>query len=474
MATQLFNFQPLVPQHYTLAETQGEKDAELQRKIAAINAQNSGQMAESAMRAEYAQADNNANRAMEQQRIEANQQQLGVENGMDQQKIDAAVSAQQQQQAQLGARAAAEAEANKRDVTQQDFQNNRLLSQDAREAAQEQRKAVEWTQAQDTQAKHDYYANLGQGFLDATPDKNGEIDFTANKSVIEQGLGGKLPGDVQVRLRPNADNKGYEAFAVDKEGTYNPILKHEVPVSFGRSQIDMAVSAAKANMGMKPEQKDLEVIYDQKLGPDGMTLIKTPVSVFDKKSGTTTPYNAAVNTTEAPLSPAQKALAATKIKVGPEVAKSDTQDQPAPVASNLAPKPLVTYADKGDPTQAPHNASRFAQERSAAPASQPKTEPAQPSVGPRQYIADQAAQKGVMEQTQPQPVDKYIVPEGAGVSQEKFDSLSDSEKDYLMNRWQGAGIAKGVGRFFSRAGNAINSEASRLNDSAAVRRGINR
>jgi hypothetical protein len=339
MATQLFQFTPRATPHYTLAETQSEKDEELRRKLAQIEAQNSGAMAQTITRANYDQANQNADRFVRQQGMEAAQEQNGVANDMEQQKIDATLAMREQQQARLGAQDARQAENDKRILEQQGFQNSRLRAQDERAAIENQRKDAEYSQEQKNKDIHNYYSELGRSFMASTPDKNGDVDVTGHKSVFEQGLGGKLPADAQIKLRPNAETGNYDLYGIGEDGTYTPITKHEVPVSFGKSQMEMAISAAKADMGIKPEPKDLEVIYDQKLGPDGMTLVKTPVSVFDKKSGKTVPYNAAIAPTTPELTPAQKALAALREQPAQE---QDQEEAQSPrVRPNLAPKPLA-------------------------------------------------------------------------------------------------------------------------------------
>lgn len=391
MATQLFQFQPTATPHYTLAETWKEKDAAMQRRIAEINAQNAGEMAQAAMQGDYNMANRNADRALDETRMGALQQQQNIDNGMAQQKLDADVSTQQQAQARLGVQDARNAANDRRDIEQQAFQNNRIQAQDARAAVENQQKDKEFSDQQVLAAKQQLYAGLGEGFLTNQPDKNGDVDFTSHRDVLEQGLADKLPSDTRIVARPNPETKNYDFYAAGQDGGYAPLVKHGVPLSLSPNVVDMSKTVAKKVLGIGKEKgQDLQVIYRDDVDANGVTH-RTPVDVFDKNSGDITHYAGAANAAPAPapgkdlsgntMGEGQTRLMQIKQKVDAEQQQQNApqeQPQPAPVVSNLAPRPLVTYAPNGDESQAPHNPNLI-------PNLVPKHTP-MPSQGPRRAL----------------------------------------------------------------------------------------
>jgi len=364
MATQLFDFKPVIPQHYTLAETQEEKDIENQRKIAQINAQQAGSMAEASLRGAYAAQAQDSAQALERERMGAVQQQQATQNAMEQRRLDANIAAQQQEQARLGVSDAMKADAYKRDIAQQEVQNGRMQAQDARAAVENQQKDEIYARKKAEEDMHNAWADMGEGFLNTAPDKKGERDFTPYKPAVEQGLGGKL-GDVQVRAKANPETGNTEFFAVDKEGAYNPILKHGVPFALPDSGVEAMKSVAKARMGIKggEDKQDMQIVYKDVVDTNGVTH-RTASEVWDKVHNKTYPYPGASAQQAEELSQAQKAVMAAMGDEAPRVAGSKpgaVKESPAPevksapIVSGLTPKPLVTVSDIGEEDQLPYN-----------------------------------------------------------------------------------------------------------------------
>jgi hypothetical protein len=488
MAIQFTQFNPLIPQHYTLAETQQEKDAENARKIAQINAQNMGSLQLEELRGANEAGRANAENVQQNMQHADAQEQLGIANDQAQQQIDAGVAAQQQAQARLGVQDASEAARYQQRLDQQALENGRAKTQDERAAVENQRKDEAYTEAKRIQDEIGMQASLGKELLFGQPDKNGEVDVTGARGFFEQGGSDPIPGKARIVARVNPATNSHEFYGVDEEGGYNPITKNGAPQSLSPTGYGMITSAAKAHFGLKtgPEKGNWEVNYEDVTKADGSRK-RIPVTMTNKDTSEVKLYVAPEGTARNepgedangnPISDSQTRFMAIKqaqvAEAKRQQAATNDQGPSVPVQSNLAPKrkPLVTYVDNGDPSQAPQNRERFAPPPSApantSPASQPSPGP-RISLAPKASIAEESNQPEILQET-----NKVIVPPNASITQEKFDSLSETEQEYLLRRWQGEQIRGAVRSGLSNLGGIISDEASRLRKSAEIRRGLNR
>ena len=342
MALQFQNFTPNDQKHFTLAETQSEKEAEMSRQMARDAANNAAESANRAMSVDSS----NQQHAMS---LAQNAKQAGVENGLNQQRINS-------DNTRVGLANAREMEKTRADVAQNDIANKRQAFADqntlqqqgltnARQNISDKQTTEKFNlekeallQKKSLADKHLAIGELGLTLATSKSDENGEIDITNHRNILTSlGLTDELTKHESVMARI-VDGKT-ELYGIDKDGNHSVIMHNKAPVKITNDALSIYSDFYAKQLGVK-EDGDFEVNYQQTLGPDGMTLVKTPVSIINKKNGNLTNYPGA---SAAPSTEEQLAQAAGTFKPNPAVVKTGLSNTPknavttAPTAPNAAP-----------------------------------------------------------------------------------------------------------------------------------------
>ena len=292
MALQFQNFTPNDQKHFTLAETQNEKEAEMSRQMAQDAANNSARSANHGMSVDSS----NQQHAMS---LAQNAKQAGVENGLNQQRINS-------DNTRVGLANAREMEKTRADVAQNDITNKRQAFADqntlqqqgltnARQNISDKQTTEKFNlekeallQKKSLADKHLAIGELGLTLATSKSDENGEIDITNHRNILTSlGLTDNLTKHESVMARI-VDGKT-ELYGIDKDGNHSVIMHNKAPVKITSDALSIYSDFYAKQLGVK-EDGDFEVNYQQTLGPDGMTLVKTPVSIINKKNGNLTNY----------------------------------------------------------------------------------------------------------------------------------------------------------------------------------------
>lgn len=268
MALQLGNFKPSQAQHYTLAETQDEKNAANARQanliaqqglnsLASANAHAAGQialqgprLAEEARQADMrdAQAGNSLNATVAQQ---------GAANDLAQQGVD--LKAQELQQKQQASAAA---------LAQQGVTNQLAQSQEARLQGADQRQNTLFEQqqadrkiAEEKKQNELALAKFGSYLNTVKPDDKGLVDVTDQKDNIKTLAGGFGDVDYKKITAQNIDGKT-QLYGTDADGNAQPLTRNGNQISIDNKALQMfsmfGQDSAKAKAQAELEQTQLE------------------------------------------------------------------------------------------------------------------------------------------------------------------------------------------------------------------------
>ena len=246
MALQFQNFTPNDQKHFTLAETQNEKEAEMSRQMAQDAANNSARSANHRMSVDSS----NQQHAMS---LAQNAKQAGVENGLNQQRINS-------DNTRVGLANAREMEKTRADVAQNDIVNKRQAFADqntlqqqgltnARAEKEDQRNNIVWNRANDFAAKTNDLSNIYSNLQNMSPNKDGFYNLNhAYDSVNAQVYGGLPKGNIQGKL--------------NKQGGMDVYADGALHLVDGTNSISLPVQAMKlahdivANGGKAPSESD--------------------------------------------------------------------------------------------------------------------------------------------------------------------------------------------------------------------------
>ena len=448
MALQFQNFTPNDQKHYTLAETQSEKDATLQRAMAQDAANNAARSADHAMSIDSS----NQQHAMS---LAQNAKQAGVENGLNQQRINS-------DNTRVGLANAREMEKTRADVAQNDIANKRQAFADqntlqqqgltnARQNISDKQTTEKFNlekeallQKKSLADKHLAIGELGLTLATSKSDENGEIDITNHRNILTSlGLTDELTKHESVMARI-VDGKT-ELYGIDKDGNHSVIMHNKAPVKITNDALSIFSDFYAKQLGVK-EDGDFEVNYQQTLGPDGMTLVKTPVSIINKKNGNLTNYPGASGQPSNELA-ALNATKETNKNTDAPVVNSDK------VNALTGQTPVVQADNSGGLSAARNNDAidgrdnMFKTVNNGVTTFSNKPPPSAPA--PAQGLAGQGPAKTVQaKQTAPSqlPLGDQLINLGEKVTQGDRDSINNAPQA------QKAEIAQGIISRISRLG----------------------
>ena len=301
MPIQFQTFTPTDQKHYTLAETQSEKDATLQRAMAQDAANNAARSADHAMSIDSSNQQHAASLAH-------NAKQAGVENGLNQQRINS-------DNTRVGLANAREMEKTRADVAQNDIANKRqafadqntLQQQDltnARAEKEDQRNNIVWNRANDFAAKTNDLSNIYSNLQNMSPNKDGFYNLNHAYDSVNAQVYGDLPkGNIQGKLNAQGGMDVYADGALYLVDGTNSI---SLPVQAMRLAHDIV-----ANGGKAPSESDRYKNYSTVDAATGEktqglwdTVTRKPVGTSSQPSNELAALNATKETnknTDAPV-----------------------------------------------------------------------------------------------------------------------------------------------------------------------------
>lgn len=261
MALQFQNFTPTDQKHFTLAETQSEKDATLQRAMAQDAANNAAQIASHAMSIDSSNQQHAASLAQ-------NAQQAGVENGLNQQRINS-------DNTQVGLANARAMEKNAADVAQNDIANKRQAFADqntlqqqgltnSRTATDNAQKDAEYQRKLAGENQHSFFNNIGTHIL--LNDGATNINVSGMRKDFSNMYPDTIPKDGSLSLNKNKVG-GYDLMGVTN-GQATPVQTSTGnQITYPPHTLDMFASFVKANMvGSKGNQDNIDIKTDPNTG----------------------------------------------------------------------------------------------------------------------------------------------------------------------------------------------------------------
>jgi len=478
MAIQTQTFSPYIPQHYVLAETQAEKDAENARKMALQAQQDAAATNRTAMGLQAHSVIQANQDALTREQNAANREQLGISNDHEQQKLDAYSARIEADNArQLGQDALA-AEDRKRQIGREDMQDKRILGQDARDATLAGREDAEYQIKQKKAEIQNALADLGQGFNFGSPD--GVVDLTGQKaSLTKLGIGG-TENAVAIRSQFNPNTNQHEIFGEDKSGNAFPLTMGKSPAAFSQDNIGLFNFAHQASVGMNPQKQEGNH-YQQvskKVTDELGNITEIPVGSFNQVTGQYSNSDPSIpGVAIAPANNAELAAWDKTVQQDPKgkasllptaeastmQSKASIPAQPAILGRPMAQSLVLTKQESDILGRLPPEQKRAALQQISdsrqsvtAPVEQPPIE---------QVSAAPVLQPQVIAAPQEKPAPKSLgvnIPENAGITPDEFSKLSDLEQNALINKWRR-----------DRINAAVSSGLGQLNSAAQYRRGQN-
>lgn len=281
MPIQFQNFTPLVQPHYTMAETQTEKDAENARKAALIGLQQAGETSRAIMDNNTRAGIADANNGLQREANAANMNQQGIANDQAQQRINAGIennNATNERQAamdkatisnqglqreyqnktldntiaQQGVENKRNAEIDANRQTQLGLTNKRQDALDARTQEENKRADVEYNQKQVLKNIFDTHAAIGNAILTGQSNKDGYIDITSATDALKTGgQKANIVEGAKVFTKPNAMGGG-DLFQVGKDEAMYPVYSGDdttTPISLSSGYIKLSTTAANTQNG---------------------------------------------------------------------------------------------------------------------------------------------------------------------------------------------------------------------------------
>ena len=341
MALQFQNFTPNDQKHFTLAETQNEKEAEMSRQMARDAANNAAESANRAMSVDSS----NQQHAMS---LAQNAKQAGVENGLNQQRINS-------DNTRVGLANAREMEKTRADVAQNDITNKRQALADqntlqqqgltnARQNISDKQTTEKFNlekeallQKKSLVDKHLAIGELGLTLATSKSDENGEIDITNHRNILTSlGLTDELTKHESVMARI-VDGKT-ELYGIDKDGNHSVIMHNKAPVKITNDALSIYSDFYAKQLGVKADG-DFRVIKTKTTDLNGLET-ETPTHILNQKNGNLIPFPVA---SAAPSTEEQLTEAAGTFKPNPAVVNTGLSNTPqnkvttTPTVPNAAP-----------------------------------------------------------------------------------------------------------------------------------------
>ena len=257
MALQLGQFKPLEHKHYTLAETQSEKDEAAKRQMAIDNNRAASQGVIATMH--EANQNNRANAAITERRRQDATAQGNFESEqaatIEQQGIDNAL--RQQQEERLGQYTNAQIANIGIDNALKQQQEERLQGVDNRQAIQFDQEQEARRQADELKQVPIAIAKFGHYLKTAEPDENGMVDVTDQKDNIKTMVGGFGDQDFKRITAQNVNGKT-QLFGYSDDNKAQPLTRNGNQVSIDNQVLQSASLFGSGDAKTAKAQAELE------------------------------------------------------------------------------------------------------------------------------------------------------------------------------------------------------------------------
>ena len=387
MPIQFQTFTPLVHPHYTMAETQSEKEAENARNMRRDAANNTAKLTQN-----MAQEDSATQRAamaneQRQRELQTNQAQQNYELGLTtnrQAQQDKQAAEQQQFANQNSVSQQGLAQQNKiadRQVTvDQNKTQNEALAQErgligqdrsaraSREIEAASRDKTTFEQQQtaqqrqlDNQNQYQALAKLSYSMANAPADANGNRDITGQKAALAvMGVNVDHLNDFTNILSKEVNGKQVLS-GVNAKGETVPLMYGNAPVVLGNDAVSSMAKIMGVQAGYKPETGSYEPVKETSYNTNTMANDTKITGILDKQTGRITPApptpaqqeasDLANKITIAKTTPPATGLPQPKAGAGAEAIKQATQNvtPPAPLAAGLQAPPKVAAKEQIPP-----------------------------------------------------------------------------------------------------------------------------